>query len=71
MADVRATTQDIARFAFKFLDEMISRRISIRFLPGWTASSMAAFAVYKAREEIIERRRGRQVAVGDVWPDEI
>lgn len=68
-ADVQRACNDITRFAFKFLDEMVARRVSVRHLPGWSPSVMAAFALYKAREEIIVKRRNTWM--GEVWPPEL
>lgn len=65
-SDVEKACNDITRFAFKFLDEMVARRVSVRHLPGWSSSMMAAFALYKAREEIILKRRSPWI--GEVWP---
>lgn len=64
--DVEKACNDITRFAFKFLDEMVARRVSVRHLPRWNSGVMAAFALYKAREEIILKRKNAWM--GEVWP---
>jgi len=38
-------------------------------MKGWCGSIMASFALYKAREEIINKRKKQWI--GEVWPKEM
>jgi len=68
-SDIERACNDISRFAVKFLDEMNNRRVHAKYMKGWCGSIMASFALYKAREEIITKRKKHWM--GDVWPKEM
>ena len=65
--EINGISLEISRNVYKNLDELISRRVSLRYMPGLNGSKMAAFVLYKTRQESIQRKK--RTWMGEVWPE--